>query len=197
MVVVLTTKGMKIMLRMRLAAIVAVITLIVVGLGGTASARDDHGWTVSTFSDGPINFSIVAGNGPNECPNLPAGVTVTGSATIDHVVKSRTDRGGILHVIDKAESNGEATDGRNTYRYSYDNVVWSRNSLADPDTTAGIMTDLFILKLRHRTVLRNGFIANATFGPGAPGGLGFHLDPIFAFGDPFNFPNGGGRCDPI
>lgn len=184
----------------RLAMFVGVIATLVVAFGGTASAHNDHdnGWTVSTFSEGPIAFSIVAGNGPNECPNLPAGVTVTGSAIIDHVVKSRIDRGGIKHVIDRAESNGVATDNANkTYRYSYDNVVRAKNSLADPDTIVGTMTDAFSLKLRHRTVLRNGFIANGTFGPGAPGGLGFYLVPIAEFGDPFNFPNGGGRCDPI
>jgi hypothetical protein len=187
------------MTRKRLAMFVGVIATLVLTFGGTASARNDgdNGWTVSTFSDGPINFSIVGGNGPNECPNLPAGVTVSGTAIIDHVVKSRVDRAGILHVIDRAESNGVATNNGTTYRYSYDNVVLAKNSLADPDTIVGIMIDAFTLKLQHQTVLRNGFIANGTFGPGAPGGLGFYLVPIHEFGDPFNFPNGGGRCDPI
>jgi hypothetical protein len=187
------------MAKKRLAMFVGVVASFVFAFGGTASAQndDDHGWTVTTFSEGPIPFSIVAGNGPNECPNLPAGVTVNGSAIIDHVVKTRIDRGGILHVIDRAESSGVATDNGNTYQYSYDNVVRAKNSLADPDTIVGTMTDAFILKLRHRTVLHNGFLAKGTFGPGAPGGLGFYLVPIREFGDPFNFPNGGGRCDPI
>ncbi|MEO5837381.1 MAG: hypothetical protein ABIQ73_04520 [Acidimicrobiales bacterium] len=167
--------------------------------GGTASAQndDDHGWTVSTFSEGPISFSIVAGTGPNQCPNLPDGVTVSGSATINHVVKTRTDRGGITHVVDRAESNGVATGNGNSYEYSYDNVVRAKNSQSDPDTIVGTMKDAFTLKLGHRTVLHNGFLANLTVGPGAPGGLGFYLLPIYAFGDPFAFPNGGGRCDPI
>ena len=178
---------------------VGMIATIVLAFGGTASAQNDdnHGWTVSTSSEGPIPFTIVAGNGPNECPNLPAGVTVSGSAFINHVVKTRIDRGGILHVIDRAESNGVATGNGNTYQYSYDNVVRAKNSLSDQSTIVGTMKDAFTLKLGHRTVLHNGFLAHGTFGPGAPGGLGFYLVPIYEFGDPFNFPNGGGRCDPI
>src|SRR5687768_10850639 len=123
----------------KFAMIVGVVATIVLGFAGVASAyNDEHGWAVSTFSDRPINLSIVAGNGPNECPNLPPGVTVSGSAVIDHVVKSRTDQGGILHVIDEAEANGTATDNfGNTYRYSYDNVVRAKNSLSDPATIVG------------------------------------------------------------
>ena len=178
------------MLRKRFAAIVAVITLIVVGLGGTASAHgdDDRGWTV-TVNRNPVSWTLTS----EQCPNLPAGTELTGEGHELFTRKTRTDRLGVTHLLDTSKKHGAVVDNAgNTYRFDYLNTVWAVSS--NGVDFAGIMSDVFSVKGRGPATLRNGFVAQVQFDTAF---TYFSADPIIQFGNPFQFPSGPGICDPI
>jgi hypothetical protein len=143
--------------------------------------------TVESF---PADFVITAA----QCPNLPAGTTITATGTGTSVTKTKTDRRGITTVFNSSIAPGTATDqAGNRYRFHYSNQFLVSNTRSAPALYSGKMVDVFVLHGNGPARLRNGFLARITTDLGEM----FTFDPIFEFGDPINFETGAAICDPL
>jgi hypothetical protein len=150
------------------------------GLGGPPS--------VST-----VSFVGGAGLSDATCPYIPAGTTIswTGPERTQTIV--RTDASGVTTVSVVAHASGRATDNQgNTYAFNYSNAFRVSNSLGDPDTFTGTMTDHFSLA-GPALHLSNGFVAAMTTNLVDV----FVFDPINSRGDPIDFSDGSAHCDPL
>jgi hypothetical protein len=169
------------------------------GLARQAWADDNgpghgnQGGGIPVTSTEPITWTMDAA----ACSNLPAGTTIEATGVRTLRLKS-VERNGVTKetVIDHAE--GTATAGGVTYNWTYDNKTTASNSAVAPSLFHGEMTDAFRLSGPGPISLRNGFAA-AIFDDrqNPPNEKSFGIFPKSAFGDPFNFPFGPGRCDPI
>jgi hypothetical protein len=150
------------------------------GLGGQRS--------VST-----VSFVGGAGLSNATCQYVPAGTTLswTGPETSRTIV--RTDAAGVTTVSVVSHASGTATDNNgNSYAFNYSNAFRVSNSVSDPDTFTGTMTDHF--SLAGPTLhLSNGFIASLTTNLNDV----FVFDPIHSHGDPIDFATGAAHCDPL
>jgi hypothetical protein len=150
------------------------------GLGGPPS--------VST-----VSFVGGAGLSNATCPFVPAGTTIswTGPETASTIV--RTDANGITTVSVVSHASGKAADNHgNTYAFDYSNAFRVTNSVGDPSTFTGTMTDHFSLA-GPALHLTNGFIASLTTNLSDV----FIFNPINSRGDPIDFTNGSAHCDPL
>jgi hypothetical protein len=139
-----------------------------------------------------VSFVNGAGLSNATCSLVPAGTTIswTGPETSSTIV--RTDASGVTTVSVVAHASGRATDNHgNSYAFDYSNAFRVSNSVADPDTFRGTMTDHFSLggPALH---LSNGFIANLT----TDLSTFFSFDFINARGDPID-SQGNAHCDPL
>ena len=146
------------------------------------------GWE-TTVEKVPGDFVIPAG----QCPNLPAGTTVTGTGTGTSITKVRTDGSGTTSVSNLTVTPGRATDqAGNEYHFLYRNSFLVSKTASESLFT-GEMVDVFKLQGGGPARLRNGFVANFT--------TNFAdvsiLDPISQFGDPLDFGTGAAMCDPL
>ncbi len=153
-----------------------------------ASDGDDHG-SGSSPEPEAVTWTIDA----DSCSNVPEGTVIKGTGVLT-VRQKETTRDGAIRRKSVARAEGTATDqAGNTYRWSYENTLVQRNSAATPHLFAGEMSDAFRLRGGPVT-LRNGFEATAVDDLAA-GTFGIY--PSSAYGDPFNFPSGPNRCDPL
>ena len=153
---------------------------------GAASAGLGGPPTTST-----VSFVGGAGLSNATCPFVPAGTTIswTGPETASTIV--RTDARGVTTVSVVSHASGTATDNHgNSYAFDYSNAFRVSNSVADPDTFTGTMTDHFSLA-GPALQLSNGFIANLTTDFST-----FSFDFINARGDPID-SQGNAHCDPL
>jgi hypothetical protein len=128
-----------------------------------------------------------------QCPNLPAGTTITGAGTGTSVTKVRTDSSGTTSVNNLTVIPGRATDqAGNEYRFFYRNSFLVSKTASESLFT-GEMVDLFMLRGSGPADLRNGFVANLTTNLVDV----FLFDPISEFGDPIDFETGAAICDPL
>lgn len=172
-----------------------VIVGVLAGLclaAGPAAAAGGHGLggppTVST-----VSFVNGAGLSNATCQFVPAGTTIswTGPETARTIV--RTDASGVTTVSVVSHASGKATDNNgNTFAFNYSNAFRVSNSLADPTTFTGVMTDHFSLA-GPSLQLSNGFRAALTTNLGDV----FVFDPINSRGDPIDFATGAAHCDPL
>jgi hypothetical protein len=142
-----------------------------------------------------VSFVNGAGLSHATCQFVPAGTTIswTGPERASTIV--RTDASGVTTVSVVSHASGKATDNHgNTFAFDYSNAFRVSNSVGDPSTFTGVMTDHFSLA-GPALQLSNGFIAPLLttnlvdvfiFG-----------DPISARGDPIDFPSGAAHCDPL
>ena len=150
------------------------------GLGGPPS--------VST-----VSFVGGAGLSSATCQYVPAGTTIswTGPETASTIV--RTDRSGVTTVQVVSHASGTATDNHgNAYAFNYSNAFRVSNTVGDPGTFTGTMTDSFSLA-GPALHLSNGFIAALTTNLID----GFVFDPLNSRGDPIGFADGSAHCDPL
>jgi hypothetical protein len=150
------------------------------GLGGPPS--------VSTVS-------FVGGDGLSNatCPYVPAGTTISWTGPETSTVIARTDASGVTTVSIVSHASGTATDNHgNAYAFNYSNAFRVSNSVADPGTFTGTMTDHFSLA-GPALHLSNGFIATLTTNLNDV----FIFDPINSRGDPIDFATGSAHCDPL
>jgi hypothetical protein len=141
----------------------------------------------------PVSF--VGGDGLSNatCQYVPAGTTISWSGPETSTFIARTDASGITTVSIVSHASGTATDNHgNTYAFNYSNAFRVSNSLADPDTFTGTMTDAFSLA-GPALHLSNGFIATLTTNLNDV----FIFDPINSRGDPIDFATGSAHCDPL
>jgi hypothetical protein len=155
---------------------------------GSAAAGLGGPPTVST-----VSFVGGAGLSNATCQFVPAGTTIswTGPETSHMIV--RTNASGVTTVQIVAHASGKATDNHgNTYAFDYSNAFRVTNSVADPGTFTGMMTDHFSLA-GPALHLSNGFVAKLTTNLSDV----FVFDPINSRGDPIDFSNGSAHCDPL
>jgi len=128
------------------------------------------------------------------CPNLPTGTTLNGSGIESSITIERTDASGVTTLINATHTHGTTTDqDGNVYVFDYSNQFRVSNTVADPDTFTGLMTDHFSNSGSGPAKLNNGFVANLT----TDFTTFFTFDPISSFGDPLNFDDGSALCDPL
>jgi hypothetical protein len=170
-------------------AVVAAAVLVAFLLAaGTASAGVGGPPTTEQ-----VSFIGGAGLSNETCPFVPAGtvITWTGPETVHFIQK--TDADGITSVSVVSHASGKATDNNgNTYAFNYSNAFRVSNSVDDPATFTGVMTDHFSLA-GPALNLSNGFMANLTTNLVDV----FVFDPINSRGDPIDFSNGSAHCDPL
>jgi hypothetical protein len=124
---------------------------------------------------------------------VPAGVTISWTGPERAHTIARTDASGITTVSVVSHASGQATDNLgNTYAFDYSNEFRVSNSIGDPATFTGTMTDHFSLA-GPALHLSNGFIATLTTNLVDS----FVFDPINSRGDPIDFSNGSAHCDPL
>jgi hypothetical protein len=170
----------------RAAVIVAVLVASCVA-AGSASAGLGGPPTVST-----VSFVGGAGLSSATCSLVPAGTTIswTGPETSSTIV--RTDASGVTTISVVSHASGTATDNSgNTYAFNYSNAFRVSNSVGDPSTFTGTMTDHFSLA-GPALQLSNGFTADiitdfSTF---------FSFAFINSRGDPID-SQGNAHCDPL
>lgn len=155
---------------------------------GTASAG--VGGPPSTET---VSFVGGAGLSNATCPLVPAGtvITWTGPETVHSIAK--TDADGVTTVSVVSHASGKATDNDgNTYAFNYSNQFRVSNSVDDPGTFTGVMTDHFSLA-GPALNLSNGFNADLTTNLVDS----FVFDPRNSRGDPIDFSDGSAHCDPL
>jgi hypothetical protein len=150
------------------------------GLGGPPS--------VST-----VSFVGGAGLSSATCQYVPAGTTISWTGPETSSVIARTDASGVTTVSVVSHASGTATDNNgNTYAFDYSNAFRVTNSVDDPGTFTGTMTDHFSLA-GPALHLMNGFVASVTTNLVDV----FVFDPINSRGDPIDFATGAAHCDPL
>jgi hypothetical protein len=138
----------------------------------------------------PVSFVLSA----TACPNLPAGTTVNGAGVEKSITRTRTSHDGVTTVANTTHAFGTAVDqDGNTYRFNYSNEFRVSNTLDDPATFSGKMTDSFSLAGAGPAKLHNGFLAVFTTDLGSS----FAFQPIHSRGDPIDFTSGAAHCDPL
>jgi hypothetical protein len=147
---------------------------------------------------GPPSVSIVsfvqgAGVSNATCQYVPAGTTISWTGPETSTFIARTDAYGVTTISSVSHASGTATDNHgNAYAFDYSNALRVSNSVADPDTFTGTMTDHFSLA-GPALHLNNGFIARLTTNFNDV----FVFDPINSRGDPIDFADGSAHCDPL
>jgi hypothetical protein len=146
---------------------------------------------VKTTTVNPATWTMTSDN----CPNLPAGTVLTATGSFREV-RTVTVGQGATTDNDDSESIGYATDQNgNWYRWTYKNTSGLKNSVAAPNVFTGWMKDSFRLgKGSGPLRLENGFVADIVDNRDTGA---FSITPRSSYGDPFNFPYGPGKCDPL
>jgi hypothetical protein len=144
---------------------------------------------------GVLSVSFLGGDGLSNatCQYVPAGTTISWTGPETATFIARTDASGVTTVSSVSHASGTATDNHgNAYAFDYSNALRVSNSVADPDTFTGTMTDHFSLA-GPALHLNNGFIAALTTNFNDV----FVFDPINSRGDPIDFSSGLAHCDPL
>ena len=164
------------MRRLALVPAILVIALVVALPAGASPARRE------------VVFTLIS----ETCPNLSAGTTLNGSGIESSITIERTNASGVTTLINATHTHGTSTDqDGNVYVFNYSNEFRVSNTVADPETFTGLMTDHFSNSGSGPAKLNNGFVAQITLAPV------FSAQPISSFGDPISFPDGAAHCDPL
>ena len=164
------------MRRLALVPAILVIALVVALPAGASPARREVVFTLTSET----------------CPNLPAGTSLNGSGIESSITIERTNASGVTTLINATHTHGTSTDqDGNVYVFNYSNEFRVSNTVADPETLTGLMTDHFSNSGSGPAKLNNGFVAQITLAPV------FSAQPISSFGDPIGFPDGEAHCDPL
>jgi len=171
--------------------VISAIAILALTLGGTSAvAAAGGGATIDTFA---VSFTITAA----QCGNLPAGTTLEGSGTAMSITTSRTDASGVTTIVNSTHAQGTATDNDdNVYVFTYSNSFRASNTVANPETFSGSMTDSFSLAGNGPARLHNGFVAGLTTSDNF---ATITWDVTTSRGDPISFASGPvvSHCDPL
>lgn len=182
------------------AMLVATAAVPAYAHGGDEGAGGDGatpGQQVQVF-DEPVTWTIVPGQCP-EVDDVAAGLTITGTTVRVDLLTITTRRNGLTSVTNESHAVGLATDDQgHRYQFFYDNTVTQTNSKAQPAVFVGEMIDEFRLDGDGPVHLHNGFRAVVRDDRTDPDNVvSSPLDPKSSFGDPFDFENDRGMCDPM
>ena len=177
--------------------IAVALLLSVVMLTVSVAAAPAAGTTsTSVTTDAP--FTIAAG----QCPNLPAGQSVSGTGKRTDVTTTTVRSNGSTYTTIDLRASGTATGSDGTkYTFYYGNF-FAMDSPADGGKVKAKMYDLFLLSKVHGAsgyVLKNGFVWKWTFLAGAdPFAVWPPTDfqKLLTFGDPISDLIEA-HCDPL
>lgn len=188
----------------RRTAATAIVALLATFLGVSSSPATAHGGHNGQAAKVDKNkakdvqvytSSVIWTLTDSQCSYLPTGTVVTGTGTLVDEVTTKLNRDGSVSITYDDLATGTATDQvGNVYQWRYDNLLRHANSVASPNVFRGRMIDSFRLSGDGPIRLNNGFVANTVDDRTAGT---FTLDPVSSRGDPFTFPSGPGRCDPL
>jgi hypothetical protein len=172
---------------MKRSVVVIAFAVVVMSTIGAVSASAAGGRASKDTT--PVGFVLSSGG----CTNLPAATTVNGTGVEKSITTTRTGRDGVTTIGNSTHARGTATDQNgNAYVFNYSNQFRVSNTVADPGTFTGVMTDSFSLAGRGPARLTNGFFAIFTTDFDT-----FSFQPIRSKGDPIDFTNGSAHCDPL
>lgn len=169
--------------------VLSALTTLALTLGSTGVVMAG-GPAIETF---PVSFTITSA----QCGNLASGTTITGSGSETSITIVRTDASGVTTIMNTSHAQGTATDDLgNTYVFNYSNSFRVSNSVADPDTFTGTMSDSFSLAGNGPAQLQNGFVAVLTTSDNFATATWQVLN---SRGDPIGFAAGPivAHCDPL
>jgi hypothetical protein len=159
------------------------VVALALSLGSLVAASE--GATVETS---PVSFVLTSAT----CSDLPSGTELTASGTQKSITRTRTDRDGVVTVLNSTHAHGTATDqDGNTYVFDYSNEF---RATLDGGVYSGFMTDAFALAGRGPAHLNNGFVGHFVSDFSS-----FFTVPdlVASHGDPLDFVTGEGHCDPL
>ena len=169
--------------------LVVVITFAVVVMSTIDAAPASAAGGGASKSTTPASFVLTSAL----CANLPASTTVNGTGVEKSITTSRTGRDGVTTIENSTHAHGTATDQNgNAYVFNYSNQFRVSNTVADPGTFTGVMTDTFSLAGSGPAKLTNGFFAIFTTDFNTAS-----FQPIRSHGDPIDFTSGSAHCDPL
>ena len=172
---------------MKRSVVVIAFAVVVMSTIGAAPASAAGGG--ASKETNPVSFVLSSAG----CANLPAGTTVNGTGVEKSITTTRTGRDGVTTIGNSTHAYGTATDQNgNTYVFNYSNEFRVSNTVADPGTFTGVMTDSFSLAGRGPARLTNGFLAVFTTDFAT-----FSFQPTHSRGDPIDFTTGSAHCDPL
>lgn len=159
------------------------VVSLALSLGSLVAASE--GASIETF---PVTFVLTSAT----CSNLPSGTELSGSGTMRSITTTRTDRDGVLTVVNSTHAHGTATDqDGNTYVFNYSNEF---RATLDGGVYSGLMTDAFALAGGGPARLNNGFVGHFV----SDFSSFFTVpDVISSHGDPLDFVTGEVHCDPL
>src|SRR5436853_1100161 len=139
------------MKRLAVAIAVAVVAMSTIGVASASAASS--GAATDTF---PVSF-VLSSTG---CGNLPANTTVNGTGVEKSITITRTGHDGVTTIGNSPQAHSTAVDQNgNAYVFNYSNQYRVSNTVADPATFTGVMTDTFSLAGHGPARLTNGFRA--------------------------------------
>lgn len=125
------------------------------------------------------------------CNQVPEGTVLTGTGQGHFMNNVRTTGNGTTILRSVAHAQGTATDqDGNTYTWVYTNGLVGE---IEGNVLSGRMVDSFVVTGSGPAGYVTGFSANIV----EDFGVSFDITPIRVLGDPFDFVNDSGRCDPI
>ena len=151
----------------RLTTFVSVLAVLVATTLGIGANAAPAAGKGVTVDTYPVAFTVISEN----CNQLPAGMSISGKGTFTDIFTAS----GL-----ESQGRGTATDNLgNTYVWHYASHLVTKN---------GGFTDQF-------SVSGNGPAAYVTAFKAVFTGAG--INPVWVHGDPYTFPLGPGRCDPL
>jgi hypothetical protein len=172
------------------------LTMLLVFAAGTSLMSPGNATTTAqvqqTTSRERVDWKIPA----NQCPRLPAGVSVTGSGhRVQHVVTNKRPNGTTrITVIDTVKGHAKDSRGHH-YTFFYHNESVENVPAAQDQPIAVHMVDVFVLQGRNHHHKHRGFTVffNWTWSYTPPAEIwppADNLHKIATYGDPY-------LCDPI
>jgi hypothetical protein len=165
--------------RLLIAMILALLAVAASATVALADHEDDDGAPAVVSM---AEFRIEAG----QCPNLPAGLIVTGrgvSRTISHESATGFNEFTVIKGLAKDNKNGR-------YRFTYHNTVTGPG----PDGVSLITDHFSLIGTGEASGLRSAFAAKIAFD--STGGITV-FEPLFVIGEPIDFTAGTPICDPL
>src|SRR5207245_2550922 len=90
----------------------------------------------------PVSFALTSAG----CSNLPPDTTVNGTGVEKSITTTRIGHEGVSTVENSTHAHGTAVDqSGNSYAFNYSNEFCVSNTVGDPATFSGFMTDSFSL----------------------------------------------------
>jgi hypothetical protein len=179
----------------RLFIALTAVACLTIGSAQAASADDpgdhghDHGGT-TTVTPFPVQFVINESN----CSMVPPGTVLTGEGTLTDTKTVRVRDGVTIEtVVTPGEGTASDQNGKH-YHWKYFSTSKASNSREWTNLFSGVFDDRFSLSGDGPITLENGFTAVTVSDTLANT---FGLYPKKSYGDPFAFPTGPNRCDPV